>query len=568
MKIHQIPGLLAAILLVACGPNSQSESTTSEQDAVSSPNPPPNILLIVADDLGYSDIAPFGGEIETPHLSALAEQGIRFSRFYTASACAPTRSMLLTGVDNHQAGIGAMSPAPNQKGKPGYEDVLNQRVAALPNLLRDAGYHTYMTGKWHLGHEDSQRPAARGFDNSFALMQGGASHFSDATGPFGMGKSDYYEQDQRVESLPEGFYSSHFYTDRMLEQIESNRQDGRPFFGYLAYTAPHFPLQAPESIIDKYRGRYSEGFNKLKQRRFEAMKRIGLIPNTAPISQPNPESENWTDLSDQEQAFSMRMMEIYAAMVDDMDQQIGRVIAYLKDTGQYKNTVIIFISDNGADPSSDRVGLEILPRMMAKADNSPENMGRKGSLLAYGHNWAEASMGAFKRYKAQAAEGGIRVPAIISWPAKISTPSINHGLAGVIDIVPTALDLAMATHPGGSYKGREVIPPQGQSLAPVLTGERAMARDKEDYIGSEHWSSRAIIQQEWKLLGLYDAETGLQDWELYKIDEDPGETLNLASEEAAKFSQMVDLWDRYVAENGVIIAQPGVPLLMRASKDG
>ncbi len=548
--------VLSMVIVCAC-----SEQTARENSATTRPN----IVLIVADDLGFSDIAPYGGEIETPTLAMMAGRGVRFSRFYAANTCAPTRSMLMSGIDNHLAGIGSQGNAPNQQGRPGYEGVLNERVAAMPNLLLDAGFHTYMVGKWHLGGAPNQLPGARGFEQTFALADGGASYFSDMTAPTGAGKSTYVENGRQVESLPEDFYATRFYTDRAIEQIESNIDDGRPFFSYIAYTAPHFPLHAPESTIDKYVGRYDGGFNQLKQERFAALKSEGLIPQDATLPSDNPETDQWDQLTEEERRSDARKMEVYAAMVDYLDQQIGRVVDYLKRKGEYENTVFIFMSDNGADPTSDRVGMTMFARMFDRFDNRPENIGRPGSSIAYGHNWAEASMAAFRLYKSESAEGGIRVPAIVHWPGVTTGAVTNHSLVGVMDVLPTILDLANHRHPGSSYQGLEVIEPQGKSLLPIITGNAQAVRTPGEFIGIEHWSSRALIQQDWKLLGLYTALDGRRDWELYNISEDPGETNDLAERNPEKLEEMIALWNEYVELNGVILAEPGVPGLMQSA---
>lgn len=561
-SLRPVIGLLVTLILVSCSVEERAPlAIQPDKESIDLPQKP-NIVLIVADDLGYSDIGPYGGEIETPNLDTMAEQGVRFSRFYTANTCAPTRTMLMSGVDNHLAGYGSQGNAENQEGQPGYEGFLNQQVVALPNYLKDAGYHTYMVGKWHLGSAPDQVPSARGFDQTFALMDGGASYFSDMTGPFGVGKVKYMENGSLVESLPDNFYATHFYTDRAIEQIDSNLGDGKPFFTYIALTTPHFPLHAPESSVDKYQGKYDRGFNQLKIDRFESLKSEGLIPADAVMPNNNPESDHWHEFTEEQKRSSSRAMEVYAAMVDDLDQQIGRVISYLKSKGEYENTVFIFMSDNGADPTSDRVGLTMFAQLTARYNNTPENMGRPGSWIAYGHNWAESSMAAFSLYKSESAEGGVRVPVIAHWPGVTQNPATNHGLTNVTDILPTLLDIAGYKISENNYKNREIIEPQGKSLVPVITGQSESIRTADEYIGIEHWSSRAIIQQDWKLLGLYTGLEGRKDWELYNISADPGETNNLAHSNPEKLQEMIGLWDEYVATNGVILAEPGVPALM------
>ena len=311
----------------------------------------PNFLVIVADDLGFSDIGAFGGEIDTPNLDRLAHAGIRFTDFHSAPACSPTRSMLLTGTDHHIAGIGTMFEVtpPGFQGPPGYEGYLNDRVAALPELLHDAGYLTLMAGKWHLGMTIDRSPWARGFDRSFALLPGGASHYGTVTGDLLPAMSRYAEDDQFV-TVPADFYSSDFYADTLLRYFRERTDDERPFFAYLPFQAPHWPLQAPAETIAKYRGRYDDGPDALREARLAALKRLGLCPPDVVPHPVVPDGEpEWDEMSADAQALSARSMEVYAAMVDRMDHNIGRVIDYLTETGELDNTVVIFLSDNGAE---------------------------------------------------------------------------------------------------------------------------------------------------------------------------------------------------------------------------
>lgn len=316
----------------------------------------PNFLVIVADDLGYSDIGAFGGEIKTPNLDRLAYQGIRFTDFHSAPACSPTRAMLLTGTDHHVAGIGTMLEVavPGFQGAPGYEGYLNDRVVALPELLREAGYLTLMSGKWHLGATIERSPWARGFDRSFALLPAGASHYGPVGGSGGpelLSIPTLYTEDDHFVTVGEDFYSSDHYTDTLLRFLrERSADDERPFFAYLPFQAPHWPLQAPDESVAAYRGRYDAGPDVLREERLAALKRLGLCP---PDVQPHPVvadgAPEWDDMTDEERARSARTMEVYAGMVDRMDWNIGRVINYLAETGELDDTVVIFLSDNGAE---------------------------------------------------------------------------------------------------------------------------------------------------------------------------------------------------------------------------
>lgn len=368
----------------------------------STSDPRPNFLLIVADDLGFSDLGAFGGEIHTPYLDELAKQGVRFTSFHTAPTCSPTRSMLLTGTDNHIAGLGTMAEAqtPAQAGHPGYEGYLNDRVAALPELLRDGGYRTLMSGKWHLGLTPETSPHARGFERSFALLPGAANHYGfEAPIPEeqvpGLLKKTrgLYSEDGQDTTIPDDFYSSDGFTDKLLEFLDEG-DDGRPFFAYLPFSAPHWPLQAPAEIVEKYRGRYDAGPDALRQERLTRLRELGLIEGDVTPHPVVPLTAEWEALTDEERVRSARTMEVYAAMVDRMDWNVGRVLEKLEAKGVLDNTVILFLSDNGAEGAQ----LEALPvfgpdlnQVIADYyDNSLENIGRGNSYVWYGPRWAQA----------------------------------------------------------------------------------------------------------------------------------------------------------------------------------
>ncbi len=314
----------------------------------------PNILLVVADDMGWTDLGSFGSEIETPNLDALAQRGVKFTNFYVSVSCSPSRSMLLTGTDNHIAGLGNMGELlkEEQRGKPGYEGHLNNRVGSLAEVLRASGYHTYMAGKWHLGHEPEHFPHARGFERSFSLLFGGASYWSDKFGLLAEQQeiAEYVLDDKRLQELPKDFYATRSYTDFLIEAIRENRGDGKPFLAYLAFTAPHDPLHVPEPWLSKYRGSYNDGYEVLKAKRATASRRMGLVSESAQMPERFHNLEAWNSLGKERQALESRGMEVYAGLVDNMDYHFGRVMKFLKDIGEYENTLVIFLSDNGPNP--------------------------------------------------------------------------------------------------------------------------------------------------------------------------------------------------------------------------
>jgi arylsulfatase A-like enzyme len=548
------------LILTGCGTQPQTDSAQVLPKR-------PNILLIVADDMAYTDLGAFGGgDIKVPTLDKLAQEGLVFSRFYAGAQCSATRSMLLTGLDNHQAGMGTTvgaysQPAPNQKGQPGYEGEIRSDVLTVSSLLQDAGYYTTMVGKWHLGASQSNRPINRGFNNTFAIQQN-TDYFNDQLGSFGFGHRDYWRNGEVISDLPKDFYQTRAFTDEFIDGLKQ-RDDASPFFGYLAYTAPHYPLQAPDDIIDKYKGSYDEGYDVLRAKRSKALLSSGLINAKAHYSNQRDDVQPWDSLTLEEKQTSARSMEIYAAMVDEMDSNIARVIDYLKDNDLYENTLIIFLSDNGAEAASKLRGHA--PALLPKAknlDNSLENMGRKGSVVLYSHTWAAAGEGVFREYKFSGAEGGVRVPAIMSWPNGPIKPGINHGVTSVLDFLPTVLELAGVEHPASTDSTTVYKKPIGKSLLPVLQGKQQSVRTEKDYLGFEFWGGRGIVSNDWKLTGLYNQhKSALEDWQLFNLANDPGEQVDLSVSEPEKMQQMMGYWQDYVKSNGVIIAKPDVPAL-------
>lgn len=402
----------------------------------------PNFLVIVADDLGFSDIGAFGGEIATPNLDALAIAGLRLTDFHTASTCSPTRSMLLTGTDHHIAGIGTMAEAltPELEGKPGYEGHLNERVVALPELLREAGYQTLMAGKWHLGLKPEQTPHARGFERSFSLLPGAANHYGfeppydESTPRILKGTPALYVEDERyLDTLPEGFYSSDAFGDKLLQYLKE-RDQSRPFFAYLPFSAPHWPLQAPREIVEKYRGRYDAGPEALRQERLARLKELGLVEADVEAHPVLALTREWEALEDEERAKSARAMEVYAAMVERMDWNIGRVVDYLRRQGELDNTFVLFMSDNGAEgallEAFPKFGPDLLGFLDRHYDNSLENIGRANSYVWYGPRWAQAATAPSRLYKAFTTQADSRASAgalPAAKPAGCDQPCLRHG---------------------------------------------------------------------------------------------------------------------------------------------
>ncbi len=520
---------------------------------------PPNVLLIVADDMGYSDIGPFGGEIATPTLDALAKQCLQLTNFHVLASCSPSRSVLLSGMDNHRAGLGTMSERMTEqvKGKPGYEGYLNHRVAALPEVLKANGYRTYMVGKWHLGEDETTIPHARGFDESFVLVGGGGSHWSDQKWLTPTIPMKYSRNGKEVKSLPEDFYSTRNYTDNVVEWMKRDQDSDKPFFAYLAYTAPHDPLHAPQAYINKYKGTYDGGWDALREKRLKRLKELGIVEKNAKPFPRLPSVKAWKELPKEERAMAAQDMEVYAAMVDYMDGQIKRVFDQLKASGEYENTLIIFFSDNGANGASLFNYPGQTREYMSTFDNRLENRGLKNSLIDMGPGWAQASMTPSRMFKGFTAEGGIRSPLLVKLPGKMAgAGSINHSFLHIRDIMPTILDAADIDQPVKKFMGRAVQPIQGTSVLSLLEGKKAETGQSVTEVGYELFGMKAFLAGRWKVLWMPEPN-GTGEWELFDLKQDPGELNDLGKKHPQKLKELVARWEQYKEENGVLDLSSG-----------
>lgn len=509
----------------------------------------PNILLIVADDLGYADLGVFGSDIRTPNIDSLADQGGVFTQFHTAPLCSATRAMLLSGNNNHVAGIGSQYASRLVRARlPGYEGYLSDRVELLPRLLRDAGYHTYAAGKWHLGSTPEQSPKAAGFERSFMLLGGGGNHFR-ARGSNARG-SQFRENDDLVD-YPDGRYSTDLYTDRLIEFIESGRGDGKPFFAYAAYTSPHWPLQVPDDELDSYRGAYDLGYDELRVQRFEDLKATGIIPISSTLPPRNNDVEPWVELTSAEQQIEARKMELYAAMTTNLDFHIGRLITSLKTQGLYDSTLIVFMSDNGPDGSDYYARDDARGRYLrSHYDNSLENMGNANSWVSYGTPWAEAGSAPFSRYKSFTREGGISAPLIASGSGVAFRGAIDSSYLTVMDLAPTFLELADATYPNDG----SVSPMLGESMVDFLAGSEAEVHG-ENYVTTLYHAGHALLRQgNWKIVTL-DPPFDESKFQLFDLEADPGETTDLALRYPEKMSSLLSLWREKRREYGIVLPE-------------
>ncbi len=533
---------------------------------------PPNVLVILADDLGYSDIGAFGSEIHTPNLDQLAAEGGVFSNFHSTPLCSPTRADLLTGADHHIVGVGGLiqTTLPYQTG----EDYggLNSKARTVAEILQDAGYHTYMAGKWHL---DDKGPQRWGFEHSFYLSPGAGNgnNFPPANG--GNGADEPYYEDGKAVTLPAGFFSSDAFADRINDYISSNSRDGHPFFAYLSFQATHNPIQAPDAFLDRYKGVYDAGYETLTSARIQKQKALGLIPQDfvpnpgLPITALSPSSPAtllnlpWSALSASEKQTEARQMEVYAAMLENMDAAIGRVLDALKRSGQYENTLIIFLSDNGPDGNGD-----VQPS--GSVDNSLANYGRAGSYVTRSVGWTLVSSAPFKGFKASIYEGGTSVPAIVRLPGKAQHRQID-ALASVLDLVPTILAQTNVADPGTSYKGRTVAPIEGYSLMPALLGQSKIIRGPDAVLADEMYDHRYVVKGNYKLERtdpLYYGWSVIADhnWQLFNLATDRGEnnvlterdiytpTLSLPGDPyASTVDNLVSAWQAYVQRTGLTL---------------
>ena len=526
-----LPILIISIFITAC--NNQEKK---------GPKNRPNIIVIMADDLGYSDLGCYGGEIETPNLDALAKGGIRFTQFYNAARCCPTRASLLTGKYPHQVGL-------DKNGQS-----LSRNAATIAEILKANGYRTGMTGKWHLSEtkeiDDTQKqllwlshrkdssvfaplhsyPSNRGFEEHWGVIWGVVNYFD----PFSL-----VHNEEEIKNVPNDFYMTNFITDKSIDLIDEFSKDPNPFFLYVAHTAPHWPLHALPEDIAKYRGVYDEGWDKLRENRYKGLIEKGIINSeTAPLAK-NESGKLWAE--NEEKDSEAKHMEAHAAMIDRMDQGIGKLINKLRDTGEYKNTLILFLADNGASsergyppgfdrPGHNRNGKEII--------YSHQKYNRPGDELTWGYlgkAWAGALNAPFRYWKRESYEGGSCSPFIMHWPEGLSGKenTINHGVSHVIDILPTFLEITKTNYPD-SINGLRTIPIEGRSILPLIKGEANATRDTLFW---EHETGKALRIGDWKISALIGGE-----WELFNLAKDRTETNNLSQIMPDKLEQMKAVW--------------------------
>lgn len=479
----------------------------------------PNIVVILADDMGYSDIGCYGGEVRTPNLDRLAAGGIRFTQCYNMARCCPSRTCLLTGLYPHEAGVGNMVRDHNL---PAYRGFLNERCVTIAEVLKQSGYVTLMSGKWHVGEQRPHWPCDRGFDQYYGLIGGAANYWNP-------GEEKLARNDQFVKAEGDDFYLTDAFTTNAVQFLDQHGRGSNPFFLYLAYTAPHWPLQARPEDNRKYEDLYKKGWDELRQARYQRMLDMGIVQSRWGLSPSD--APKWQTVQNKDE-MSHRMA-VYAAQVDRLDQGVGKVIDKLKEIGAEKNTIIFFLADNGGCA-------EVVERSKPGiAAGGPD------SFLSYTKSWANVSNTPFRRYKSQVHEGGIATPLIAYWPAGIpASGSLNHEVVHEMDLMPTCLELARAQYPK-TFRDTPLLPLEGRSLAPAFRGQPMQDRG---VLYWEHIGDRAVRAGKWKLVAY--RETG--PWELYDIEADRAESNDLASSLPDKVSELTTLYEKWAQRCGVV----------------
>ena len=537
--IHLFLRISPLLLFCACTDVVQNKSTTNSK---------PNIVLILSDDLGFSDIGSYGSEIKTPNLDRLAESGVRFKEFYTVSICAPTRASLLTGQYQHDAGVGYFAV---NLGIEAYQGYLSKNTLTIAEVLKENGYSTLMGGKWHVGNDSIHWPNQRGFDEFYGFPGGASSFFS--YNPFTKIPTQLVKNNVSINAPDDStFYLTNEITREAIGMIQKNETANKPFFLYLAYNAPHWPLHALPSDIEKYKSKYDEGWDVIRSRRHENLVKLGIISNNQPIA-PRPTTiPDWESLSVEEKRSWASRMEVHAAMIDNMDSNIGLLIDYLKETGQYENTAFFFISDNGAagedveqvfrraQANAAPTGAETLP----SGFNAQGPLGSADSYYSITHRWAYAANSPFSYWKTFPYEGGISSPFIARLPGQLTENKIITGRGHLIDILPTILEISGAKYPT-TYHETNILPLPGNSLVSIIEGKSDV---KGDTLFFERGGNRAVRAGKWKILTL----RGHNKWKLFAIDTDRGETMDLANDYPEVVQNLVEAYDLWAKNHQVV----------------
>lgn len=514
---------------------------------------PPNIVVLLADDAALMDFGVFGGEARTPNIDALARRGAMFTGFRTSPQCAPSRAMLLTGMDNHRAGLAAIPEVVPESylDEPGYTMHLEPGVKTLAVRLRELGYRSYMTGKWHLGHGPGDLPNHHGFDRSFVLDASGADNWADASYMPIYEEAPWFEDGEPAD-LPEDFYSSEFLVDRMIDYLGDTPQADGPFFAYVAFQAIHIPVQAPSEFIERYAGVYEDGWHALRARRHERARALGLVPPDAALGPMHPSLRRWEALDDEARALAIREMQVNAAMMEAMDFHIGRLVEHLRRTGAYENTVFVVTSDNGPEGGDVALGspaqvavMNLWLRSNGYTETDLDALGGPGSYVAIGPEWASAAAAPSRLFKFHGADGALRVPLILAGPGIPEGRRVD-ALSVMPDVMPTLLELV-----GAGEAPADARPMTGRSLLPAFADPGRAVYAAEELVGIEVAGNAALYRGRHKLARSLPPY-GDGRWKVYDLAEDPGETRDLAAEEPELLASMRASYASWAEEMGVL----------------
>ncbi len=545
----------------------------------------PNILLILGDDMGFADIGPFGSEIETPTLDELASEGLKFTNFRATPVCSVSRSEILTGANNIQVGLAAFDYAvyPDAEGKPGYEGYLTDNAVTIAQLLQDAGYNTYTTGKWHLGHptrNTGKGPQSWGFDRSYGIYVGGSNHWNQEVmlpdekdpataeavekGQIPKISQEEFHEDDRLVTRPDGVYSNDLYTSKMIEYLEGGRGSGKPFFAYMAFTTAHFPIQAPAELIDKYYEMYLElGYEGLREKRYDSLIKHGVIsPSSKYHDGKEDNSDNlvvpWSSLSDEQQKYQAKIMATYAAMIDSQDQHIKKLFDYLDSIGELDNTLIIYLTDNGPEGTDFRGKLSnpLLSKWVeANFDQSLKAIGSADALWQIGTTWANSTTGVLTFWKAYVSEGGVRVPFMIKPPLGYEFAHLGqstNAVTSIKDVPMTILDYAGVQADGPRYDAPNMVKPSGVSMRDFVEGKQNYVRNEDQWVAFELFGNTYVIKGNHKAVRIRTGMFGSGEWHLYDIVADPGETTPIEEQFPGKLEQLKKIYQGYADEMGIV----------------
>lgn len=508
----------------------------------------PNVVLLLIDDVGLTDLGAYGGDARTPHIDQLAANGAMFTSYRTSPLCSPSRAMLLTGIDSHRTGLGTLPETlpRSQRGKPGYSMGLEPGIETVATRLKAEGYRSYMTGKWHLGHGPGQLPVAHGFDRSFILDASGADNWEQKTYMPYYQQADWFEDGKRAQ-LPKDFYSSQFLVDQMMAYLDKDQARSEPFFAYIGFQAIHIPVQAPEEYTERYLGQFDQGWDVLRTVRWQRAQERGLIPQGAPLAATHEKLRPWASLDKDEQALYAKSMAVQAGMIEAMDHHIGRLVEYLKAKGEFDNTIFIVTSDNGPEPSDPTsfTGYEFWMKLYGH-NRRIDNLGERSSISFIGPEWASATASPSKLFKFQASDGGLRVPLIASGPGIPAGRRVTSN-SFVTDVTPTIYDYVGIA----PERWNGPVPMNGKSLKGVLSGVAETTHDQNSAVGIEVGGSAALFKAEFKLVK-DNRPWGDDQWRLYDIKTDPGETQDLSRAQPDRFKTMIADYEAYARDVGVL----------------